>query len=126
MEEKDGGSKGKMLVVIRITGDVNINGDVRETLNRLRLRRKYGCVVFENAPTKEQSGMIERVKDFVAFGNISSETLKKLKEKRGTETNPGFFRLHPPRGGARTKVHFPKGILGNNGEKINNLIERML
>ena len=37
-----------------------------------------------------------------------------------------FFRLHPPRGGIKSKVHFPKGVLGNNKEKINELIMRML
>jgi len=39
-----------------------------------------------------------------------------------------FFRLHPPRGGIDTKVHFPirKGVLGDNKEKINDLVRRML
>ena len=37
-----------------------------------------------------------------------------------------FFRLHPPRGGIKSKIHFPKGVLGNNKEKINDLVERML
>ena len=37
-----------------------------------------------------------------------------------------FFRLHPPRGGINAKIHFPKGVLGNNKEKINDLIKRML
>ena len=37
-----------------------------------------------------------------------------------------FFRLHPPRGGIKSKLHFPKGVLGDHGDKINLLIERML
>ena len=37
-----------------------------------------------------------------------------------------FFRLHPPRGGIKSREHFPKGVLGNNKEKINDLIKRML
>ena len=37
-----------------------------------------------------------------------------------------FFRLHPPRGGIRSKVHYPEGVLGNHKEKINELVERML
>jgi ribosomal protein L30/L7E len=112
------------IAVIRITGDVNLTGKIRETFNRLRLRRKYGCIVLN--PTKEQEGMIDKVQDFVAFGEINDDTLKKLKEKRGNPANPGFFRLHPARGGIKTKFHFPRGVLGNHGDKINNLIERML
>ena len=112
------------IIVIRITGDVGLRKDIVETLNRLKLRRKYSCVVFEN-PTKEQLGMIEKVRDFVAFGNIDEKTCKKLVEKRKTKIK-NFFRLHPPRGGIKTKLHFPKGVLGNHREAINKLIGRML
>jgi len=113
-----------MKAIIRITGDVHLSRDMRETFNRLKLRRKYSCIVLN--PNAEQKGMIDKIKDFIAFGEINDETLKKLKEKRGNKTNPNFFRLHPPRGGIKTKFHFPKGVLGNHGEKINDLIERML
>lgn len=109
---------------IRITGEVGLRKEIVETLNRLRLRRKYSCIVFEN-PTKEQLGMVKKVRDFVAFGEIDEKTYKKLVENRKTKIK-NFFRLHPPRRGIKTKLHFPKGVLGNHKEKINELIERML
>ena len=39
-----------------------------------------------------------------------------------------FFRLHPAIGGIDTKIHFgrKKGVLGDNKEKINDLVRRML
>ena len=126
-----------------------MDGDVKESLSRLRMRRKYACVVLN--PNKEQEGMIKKVKNLVAFGEINKETLEKLIEKRGhpidkkkkidfkkvaDELEKGkksvdlnlkpFFRLHPPRGGINSKVHFPRGVLGNNGKKINDLVLRML
>ena len=113
-----------MIAIIRITGEVGLRKEIINTLNRLRLRKKYSCVVFEKV-TKEQLGMIKKVKDFVAFGEINSETYKKLVEKRKTKIK-NFFRLHPPRGGIKTKIHFPKGVLGDHKEKINDLIGRML
>ena len=112
------------IAVIRITGEIGLRKDVVETLNRLKLRKKYSCVVLEN-PAKEQLGMVNKVRDFVAFGEINDPTYKKLQEKRKTKIKD-FFRLHPPRGGIKTKLHFPKGVLGNHREKINELIERML
>lgn len=112
------------IAIIRITGEVGLRKEIVETLNRLRLRRKYSCVVFEN-PTKEQLGMVKKVRDFVAFGEINETTYKKLVENRKTKIK-NFFRLHPPRGGIKTKLHFPKGVLGDHKEKINELIERML
>lgn len=140
-----------MICIIRIKGQVGIDEEKKETLNRLRLRRKYACTVIN--PNKEQEGMIKKVKDFVAFGEINKETLKELLEKRGQildkskkmdwkkvadELEKGkkyeelnlkpFFRLHPPRKGIESKKHFGvgKGVLGNNKEKINDLILRML
>ena len=123
--------------------------NVSETLFRLRLRKKYTCVVI--TPNKEQEGMIKKVKDLIAFGEVSKETFEKLVEKRGQpidkkkkvdskkaveELEKGksyedlnlkpFFRLHPPRKGINSKLHFPKGVLGNNKEKINDLVLRML
>ena len=110
--------------VIRITGEIGLRKDIVETLNRLKLRKKYSCVVFED-PAKEQLGMINKVRDFVAFGDIDEKTYKKLQEKRKTKIK-NFFRLHPPRGGIKTKLHFPRGVLGNHREEINKLIGRML
>ncbi len=131
-----------MIAIIRIKGIVGINKKIAETLHRLRLRRKYACVVVSEKP--EIMGMIKKVRNFVAYGKINSETLKELIQKRGQKIDKNkpigelknfdfkganlkpFFRLHPPRGGIKTKLHFPKGVLGNHGEKINDLIKRML
>ena len=130
------------IAVIRIHGQVGLNRDVKETLDRLKIRRKYACVVLEN-PKKEQIGMIEKVRDFVAFGEINKETYEELKKIRGkikkseifsSSSKDGerkikaFFRLHPQRKGIESKKHFGvgKGVLGNNKDKINELIRRML
>lgn len=140
-----------MIAVIRISGRVGLRKDIVETLDRLRLRQKYSCIVLEN-PAKEQLGMVKKVKDFVAFGEINNEIFEKLIEQRGQLINKKkkinvkevvkelkdgkkyeevnlkpFFRLHPPRKGIDSKKHFgvKKGVLGNN-KKINELIRRML
>ncbi len=148
-----------MICIIRIRGRVGLKKEINETLNRLRLRRKYTCVVLEG--NKVQLGMIKKVKDFVAFGKINDKTFEKLIEERVQlidnqrsreplrgkknkvdlkkvveELKKGkkfeelnlkpFFRLHPPRKGINSKLHFPKGVLGDNKEKINDLVERML
>ena len=113
-----------MKAIIRITGEVGLRKDIIETFNRLRLRKKYSCIIIEK-PNKEQLGMIKKVRDFVAYGDVEEKIYKKLVEKRKTKIK-NFFRLHPPRGGIKTKIHFPKGALGDHKEKINELIERML
>lgn len=140
-----------MIAIIRIKGMVDVPGDVEETLQRLRLRRKYVCVVVRERP--ELNGMIKKIRNFVAYGKIDEKSFIEIVEKRGksldkkkidaekiveefinskTEKNLSelgikpFFRLHPPRGGIKSKLHYPKGVLGNHKEKINELIRRML
>ena len=121
------------IAIIRIKGMIGLRKEVSETLHRLRLRKKYVCVVLEN-PTEAQLGMIKSVRNQVAYGEINDETYKQLKEMRGKKdpNNKGqikpYFRLHPPRGGIDAKKHFgvKKGVLGDNKDKINDLIVRML
>lgn len=140
-----------MIIVIRISGLVEIPKRAQETLYRMRLRRKYSAILLKD--NAENRKLLNKIRSFVAYGNISPETLKELLEKRGELLNKSskkqdlssiieslekkdleslgfkpFFRLHPPRGGVNTKDHFPirKGVLGDNKEKINDLVRRML
>lgn len=117
------------IAVIRIAGKTKIRKDIAETLQRLNLKGKYDCIVLDQ-PDSQKAGMIKKVKDFVAFGQISDELFKKLADSRKSEQkNMGqTFSLHPPRKGIDTKKHsgVGKGVLGNNKDRMDQLIERML
>lgn len=145
-------SEKKLLVVIRISGMIKIRKDMANTLDRLMLRRKYSCILI-NSNNKNLYGMLKKVRNFVSYGVIDNNIIEKLVKERGksiegnkrkVEIDPNevvkglvegkklnefglkpFFRLHPPRGGIKSKMHYPKGVLGENKE-INKLIERML
>ncbi|MBT4166302.1 50S ribosomal protein L30 [archaeon] len=148
-EKSEAKVAGSLLVVIRIHGMVKVKSDVAETLDRLRLRRKYACVLVDSKDVVKM-GMLKRVKQFVAFGFVNDKMLKELVKARGMMVDKSdvdadkvvkgllegkslsdlklkpFFRLHPPRKGIKSKLHFPKGVLGDNGKKINDLVGRML
>ena len=142
-----------MIAVIRIRGTVSVKRDIKETMKLLRLSKPNHCAIIPE--TKIYLGMIKKIKDYVAYGNIDDKTLKSLIEKRGQYSNKkpieekevekvtkqvkegkikesnikNLFRLHPPLKGFKrsTKKGFnQKGILGNNKEKINELIIKML
>ena len=116
-----------MIAIIRIKGKIGIAKNIEETLFRLRLRKKYVCVVLKESD--ELTKRLKRIQNFIAYGKISDACYKQLVEKRGKKTEKGikpFFRLHPPRKGIKSKVHYPKGVLGNHGDKIDELIMRML
>ncbi len=139
-----------MIILIRIAGMVEIPDNVQATLYHMRLRRKYSAVIMHETP--ENMKLIMNVRNFVAFGKISEDNLAKLISLRGEPLKANskidvkaivagldkksleelglkpFFRLHPPRKGIESKKHFGvgKGVLGDNKENINKLLERML
>jgi len=139
------------LAAIRIRGLIGIRAGVEDTLKMLRLYKKNYCCVLPNNPV--YAGMLKKAKDYITWGEIEDETFKLLIDKRGEQFNgretdskkkisyndffvfegkklKKYFRLSPPRKGFERKgiKHSFKegGALGYRGEKINELIRRMV
>ena len=112
------------ITVVLVRGLIGMRPDHRETLHRLKLARKNHCVILENRP--DLLGMVRKVKDFVTWGTITPETMTKL-EKKIVE---GVARLQPPRKGfGRKGIKTPfsmGGALGDRGEKMDDLVTRMI
>ena len=139
------------IAIVRIRGSININQKIKNTMNLLRLYNKNYCVVLKNTPSIK--GMVNKIKDYITWGEIDDETYKLLIEKRGKEYKgpekdskekikykkfivvdgkkyKPFFALNPPRKGYGRKgikiVFKAGGALGYRGEKITDLIKRMI
>lgn len=112
------------IAIVRVRGNVKVMKVFIDTMRMLNIGRKNHCSVMEGAPAI--MGMIRKVKDFVTWGEVSDASLKLLEKKnRGR-----FYALQPPRGGygrKGTKMPFAMGgALGNRGDKINDLLKRMI
>ncbi len=70
-----------MFAVIRLRGEIDVHRKIKETLRLLRLHKRYHCVVVPDTPSYR--GMLQIVKDYVAYGEIDAETLALLLRKRG-------------------------------------------
>ena len=141
----------KRLAVIRIRGLTGIKIRIEDNLRMMRLYKKNYCCVLPNMPI--YTGMLRQAKDYITWGEIDDETFKLLVEKRGEEFSgretdskgkinyndftvvnskkiKKYFRLNAPRKGfGRKGIKHPfqqGGALGYRGEKINNLIKRMV
>lgn len=151
------------LAVVRVRGGVRGRKKVMDTLRMLGLTRINHCVLVDDTPA--YSGMLEKGKDYVTWGEVRPETVEVLLKKRGRlmgdkpldeellkklgyngfrefaealcsgraslKDVPGLkkvFRLHPPRKGYKSTKKIAKegGSLGYRGEKINELILRMV
>jgi len=141
----------RKIAVVRIRGGINIRRDIKKTLGMLRLYRQNYCIVVPK--TQSYLGMVNKVKDYVTWGEVDDQTFKLLIEKKGemykgreTDTKgiikykkfmavngkkvKTFFKLHPPKKGfERRGIKKPfstGGALGYRKEKINDLLKRMI
>jgi len=138
------------IAIIRVRGLPGVREDIHDTMKMLRLYRKNYCVVVEDTSTN--LGMIQMIKDYVTFGEIDEDTYSMLIQKKAEEYKgrtsdskniinykflklgdkklKPFFRLSPPKGGFERKgikKDFKSGgALGYRGNKINDLIKRMV
>lgn len=69
------------LVLVRIRGTVHVTGKIRDTLEMLRLNRPNHAVVIPK--TDSYLGMVNMVKDYVAYGDIDADTMSALIKARG-------------------------------------------
>lgn len=74
-------TKRKCLAAIRVRGSINIPQENRDTLKLLRLTRNCHATLVDDRPSF--AGMLRKVQHYLAWGEISKETLLLLLEKRG-------------------------------------------
>ncbi len=118
MEEK--------LAAVLIRNFIRARKDAEDTLQLLLLLKKHACVIVPKRPS--YVGMLKKVSSYVTWGEIDKETEALLIEKRGK--NKKFFSLSPPRGGfERNGIKKPfnmGGALGYRGNKMNDLLKKMI
>lgn len=133
-DQKMGSKEPGYVAVVLIRGRIGIDHDIILALDSLSLHNRNYCSVHKATPSI--MGTIKKCKDFVTWGEISEATLKELISKR-SEKNPKdekktkkFFRLNSPKKGygrKGIKMPFSKGgSLGPRGDKIDDLIKRMI
>lgn len=68
-------------ILVRIRGTVHVTGKIRDTLEMLRLNHPMHAVVIPK--TESYMGMVNRAKDYVAYGDIDATTMAALIKSRG-------------------------------------------
>ena len=68
-------------LVIRVRSDRTVERSIRETMESLNLTRVNHAVLIPESDT--YAGMLQKVKDFVTWGEISAEAIAGLIRDRG-------------------------------------------
>lgn len=71
----------KCLVVVRVRGTVSAMKEARETLELLRLTHTNHAVIIDSRPAYK--GMLQRVNNYVTWGEPTKETVAAMLQKRG-------------------------------------------
>jgi 50S ribosomal protein L30P, archaeal len=66
---------------VRIRGSIGVPKEIKDTLRMLHLTR-VNHSVFVDENSESYRGMLERVKDYIAWGKIDKDTIRLLLEKR--------------------------------------------
>lgn len=70
-----------LLAIVRLKGIYGLHPDVKKTLQLLRLHKVNHAVLYPDTPAIR--GMLQKVKDTIAWGEIERNTLIQLLKKRG-------------------------------------------
>jgi large subunit ribosomal protein L30 len=157
--------RAKAICIIRVRSAHGMRHSIMDTLKLLNLHNVNHAIVI--SPSPSVLGMIQKAKDYIAYGFVDAEILSKMLKKRGlllgnkplTDSHVKFateydsidslakaiienkikirdvrglkpvFRLHPPRGGFHGTIKKPitaGGVLGNHGDNIKTLIQKMI
>ena len=73
--------KEKCLAVLRLRGSINVSKDLEYSFKLLHLTRSNHLTLLKG--TSENLGMLHKIKDYAAWGEISEELISRLLHKRG-------------------------------------------
>ncbi len=79
----------KIILAIRVRGQVRVRPQIEDTLDKLLLGRLHQARIFTVTPSIQ--GMITKSKDYITWGEPSEEVIEKILSKRGRL--PGNGRL---------------------------------
>lgn len=71
----------KCIVIVRVRGNVGIRREFGDVLRMMHLTRKNHATIIQGRPS--YLGMIQRVKDYVTWGEVSPKTVSLLLKERG-------------------------------------------
>ncbi len=70
-----------MYAVVRLRGGFKLRPEIANTLKMLRLRSVNHCIILDETPN--YTGMVRKVKDYIAWGVVDADTLANLLRLRG-------------------------------------------
>ena len=117
----------KMIAAVKVRGDVDASEKISATIESLGLVKK-NQVLFIESDDEATKGMLNRAKDYIAYGEVSDDVVEEIEEAKNSEIEAGTnFSMTPPSGGFRsTKKNFNNGGALGKRPNIDKLLRNMI
>lgn len=115
-----------MIAAVKVRGSVDVKQNTARTLHDLKLRNKNEVVFYEQ--NDAILGMMNKAKDYIAYGEVSDEIIEEIEEKKDVEIEHGTtVSLAPPSGGFKgTKRNFGQGGSLGKRPNLDKLLNKMV
>ncbi|EGQ43955.1 MAG: ribosomal protein L30/L7E [Candidatus Nanosalina sp. J07AB43] len=91
-----------MYAAVKVRGSVDASENISETLDSLGLDKK-NKVLFIDSDSDSLKGMMKKAKDYIAYGEVSEETVEEIENQRDLNLEHGDrVSMTPPSGGFKT------------------------
>jgi len=116
-----------MIAAVKVRGDVDASEKISKTIESLGLTKK-NKVLFVEEDDEATKGMLNRAKDYIAYGNVSEDVLEEIGEAKDNEVEAGSkVSMTPPSGGFRsTKKNFNNGGALGKRPNMDKLLRNMI
>ncbi len=74
-------SDEKVILAIRVRGQVSVRPQIEDTLNKLKLGRLHQARLLKMTPSIQ--GMVIKSKDYITWGEVDEHVVEQLVQKRG-------------------------------------------
>ena len=116
-----------MIAVEKVRGDVDASEKISATLESLGLTKK-NKVLFVEDDDEATKGMLNKAKDYIAYGEVSEDVVEEVADSKDVEIEPGVkLSMTPPSGGFRsTKKNYNNGGALGKRPNMDKLLKNMI
>lgn len=115
-----------MYAAVKVRGDVDASETISTTIESLGLLKK-NQVLFVEQENEAITGMLEKAKDYIAYGEVSDDVVEEIEDAKGVEIESGVkLSMTPPSGGFKsTKKNYNDGGALGKRPNMDELLRNM-
>ena len=84
-----------MIAAVKVRGNVDVAKPIKDTMKNLGLDKRNQIGLYEDSDSLR--GMLDKAKDYIAYGEVSEETVVMLEDRYGDAEAGNTISAKPPK-----------------------------